>query len=169
LSGVRVKTWVAPIQAFKVGEGSNSDAIIRAAGWMNNLANRLSDLGRREEALKAAEEAVGLRRALAEARPDAFSAELARSLGVLGLLHAETEKPDLARATLAEAIQLVTPTFLEVPAAVAEMMVWLLRIYRAQCAAVGREADMELLGPVLAVFEKLKFPAPPHGNWCARE
>ena len=38
----------------------------------------LSDLGRREEALKAAEEAVGPYRALAEARPDAFIPDLAR-------------------------------------------------------------------------------------------
>ena len=40
----------------------------------------LSDLGRREAALKAAEEAVGLSRELAEARPDAFTPDLAGSL-----------------------------------------------------------------------------------------
>jgi hypothetical protein len=47
-----------------------------------NLANRLSDLGRREDALAAAEEAVHLHRALAEARPDAFAPGLALSLDV---------------------------------------------------------------------------------------
>jgi hypothetical protein len=51
---------------------------------LNNFANRLSDLGRREEALTAAEEAVRLYRALAAARPDAFTIQLARSLWVLG-------------------------------------------------------------------------------------
>jgi hypothetical protein len=50
---------------------------------LNNLANRLSDLGRREEALSAANEAVRLRRALAEARPDAFTPDLAQSLNNL--------------------------------------------------------------------------------------
>ncbi len=44
---------------------------------LNNLANTLSDLGRREEALAAAEEAVGLYRELAAARPDAFRPDLA--------------------------------------------------------------------------------------------
>ena len=48
---------------------------------LNNLANMLSDLGRREAALAAAEEAVRLYRALAETRPDAFrSRNYARSL-----------------------------------------------------------------------------------------
>ena len=45
---------------------------------LNNLANRLSALGRREAALAAAEEAVGLYRELAAARPDAFRPDLAR-------------------------------------------------------------------------------------------
>ena len=47
---------------------------------LNNLANRLSDVGRREDALAAAEEAVALRRELARARPDAFTPNLAGSL-----------------------------------------------------------------------------------------
>jgi hypothetical protein len=36
------------------------------------LSNRLGDLGRREEALTAIEQAAGIYRQLAEARPDAF-------------------------------------------------------------------------------------------------
>ncbi|MFL5256744.1 MAG: hypothetical protein ACJ8AI_28390 [Rhodopila sp.] len=39
---------------------------------LNILTNCLSDLGRREEALAAAEEAVRHYRTLAAARPDAF-------------------------------------------------------------------------------------------------
>src|SRR5205823_3551484 len=49
----------------------------------DTLASRLSDLGRREEALTAAEEAVRLRRALAAARPNAFTPDLALSLNNL--------------------------------------------------------------------------------------
>jgi hypothetical protein len=45
----------------------------RTAALLSNLAVRLSHLGRREEALTAAEEAVRLYRALAAARPDAFA------------------------------------------------------------------------------------------------
>jgi hypothetical protein len=45
-------------------------ATSKVAIWVNNPANRLSDLGRREEALAAAKEAVRLRRALVEFRPE---------------------------------------------------------------------------------------------------
>jgi hypothetical protein len=104
-------------------------------------------------ALTGAEEAVRLYRDLAEARPGAFIPDLARSLGVLGNLYGGTGSIDLAIATLAEAIQLLTPTFREVPAAVTRIMTGILQSYRAQCAAVGREPDAELLRPVVAVFE----------------
>ena len=51
---------------------------------LNNLGAMLSDLGRREEALEATEEAVGLYRGLAEANPEAFLPDLAGSLNNLG-------------------------------------------------------------------------------------
>ena len=44
----------------------------------------LSDLGHREEALKATQEAVELRRVLAQRNPDAFQPDLAGSLNNLG-------------------------------------------------------------------------------------
>ena len=50
---------------------------------LNNLANRLSALGRREEALAVATEAVEIYRALAAVRPDAFRPDLAGSLNNL--------------------------------------------------------------------------------------
>jgi len=74
---------------------------------------------------------------------------------VLGDLYGEIEKPDVAIATLAEAIQVLTPTFLEVPTAVVGIMARILHSYLAQCTAVGREPDAELLGPAAEVFESL--------------
>jgi hypothetical protein len=53
------------------------------AGSLNNLANRLSELGQREEALAAAKEAAGFYRDLARARPEAFTPDLAMSLNNL--------------------------------------------------------------------------------------
>ena len=50
------------------------------AGWLVDLSNRLGDLGRREEALAAIEEAVTIYRQLAQARPDAFLPDLAAAL-----------------------------------------------------------------------------------------
>ena len=59
------------------------DAAGRLARSLNNLANRLADLGRREDALAASEEAAGIYRELAAARPDAFRPDLAMSLNNL--------------------------------------------------------------------------------------
>ena len=59
------------------------DAPDRMAGSLNNLSVRLADLGRREEALAAIQEAAGVYRELAAARPDAFRRDLAGSLNNL--------------------------------------------------------------------------------------
>ena len=61
------------------------DAASRLATSLNNLAVRLGALGRREEALTAAEEAVVLGRELAAAHPKAFRPDLAGSLHKLAL------------------------------------------------------------------------------------
>ncbi|WP_037462702.1 tetratricopeptide repeat protein, partial [Skermanella stibiiresistens] len=53
------------------------------AGSLNNLASFLSALGRREEALERAGEAVAVYQELAAARPDAFRPDLALSLNNL--------------------------------------------------------------------------------------
>ncbi len=60
----------------------SGDDAIRATA-LNNLSNRLSALGRREEALPAIEEAVALYRRLAARNPDAFEPYLALSLNNL--------------------------------------------------------------------------------------
>ena len=51
-----------------------------AAGRRHPLSVRLGDLGRREDALAAIQEAAGTYRELAAARPDAFRPDLAMSL-----------------------------------------------------------------------------------------
>jgi tetratricopeptide (TPR) repeat protein len=69
-----------------------------------HLSNWLSRLGRREQALAAIEEAVTIRRQLADARPQVYSARLVASLQQLAsLLEAAGRKPeaDTARAEAA--------------------------------------------------------------------
>ena len=72
-------------QFAKAAPGDESGLAARGklSGWLNDQSNRLSDLGRREEALAASEEAVGLYRSLAAARPDAFTPYLALALNTL--------------------------------------------------------------------------------------
>ena len=82
------------------------DAQVEAARVANNLANRLSDLGRREAALEAAEEAVGLYRELARARPDAFTPYLAGSLNNLANRLSDLGRREAALQAAEEAVAL---------------------------------------------------------------
>ncbi|MCX6633607.1 MAG: SIR2 family protein, partial [Acidobacteria bacterium] len=70
--------------ALRARAETDEDARSERARILNNLGARLSDLGRREEALQATEEAVRLYRQIAAERPDAFLPDLASSLNNLG-------------------------------------------------------------------------------------
>ncbi len=63
--------------------GGKADAADRLATSLNNLSIRLADLGRREDALAASQEAAEVYRELAAFRPDAFRPDLATSLNNL--------------------------------------------------------------------------------------
>ena len=116
---------------------------------LNNLASCLSDLGRREEALTAAEEAVRHYRTLAATRPDAFTPDLARSLSVLGdMLEALDRIPD-AIPSDEEAIRLLRPYFLQQPATFTEAIVAYARDYIRRCELADKEPDIELLEPII--------------------
>ena len=72
--------------------------------WLNNYANLLGDLGRREEALAAIEEAAGIYRDLAQARPDAFRPDLAGSLNNQAVHLAGLGRREEALAAIEEAV-----------------------------------------------------------------
>lgn len=78
----------------------------KAAASLTNLAIRLRDLGRREQALAAAEEAVQLYRTLAEAHPDAVTPDLAASLNNLASSLSELGRPEQAFVAAEEAADL---------------------------------------------------------------
>src|SRR5262249_28007485 len=67
---------------------------------------RLSDLGRREEALAASQEAVDIYRRLAQARPDAFLPDLAMSLNNLGIRLSNLGRREGALAANQEAVDI---------------------------------------------------------------
>jgi tetratricopeptide (TPR) repeat protein len=76
------------------------------AGVRNSLAVRLSALGRREQALAVAEEAVALYRELAGQRPDAFRPDLAASLNNLANRLSDLGRREQALAVAEEAVAL---------------------------------------------------------------
>jgi tetratricopeptide (TPR) repeat protein len=84
--------------------GGQPDTVDRLARSLNNLSNRLADLGRREEALAAIEEAADIYRELAAARPDAFRPDLASSLTNLANRLAGLGRREEALAAIEEAV-----------------------------------------------------------------
>ncbi|MFE6788215.1 tetratricopeptide repeat protein [Streptomyces sp. NPDC057680] len=62
-----------------------SPCLPNLATSLNNLSIRLGDVGRRAEGLAAVEEALAIRRTLAEANPDAYLPDLASSLNNLSV------------------------------------------------------------------------------------
>jgi hypothetical protein len=67
-------------------------------------AFRLANAGRREQALAPAEEAVAIRRRLAEANPDAYLPNLAQSLNILGIVLLELGRREQSLAVVEEAV-----------------------------------------------------------------
>ena len=84
--------------------GGDEAALARRAFVLNNLSVRLSDLGRREPALAAIEEAVAIRRGLAATRPDAFAPDLAGSLNNLSNCLSDLGRREPALAASEEAV-----------------------------------------------------------------
>ncbi|CAM3939657.1 tetratricopeptide repeat protein [Corallococcus exiguus] len=80
----RVAEWVDRKRLGGLGVSAQEDTLAERARRQNNLSNRLSDMGQRAEALKAAQEAVALHRILAQSNPDAFQPDLSMSLSNLG-------------------------------------------------------------------------------------
>jgi len=64
----------------------------------------LSNLGRREEALAASQEAVDINRRLAQTRPDAFLPDLARSLNNTGAMLSDLGRDEEALGASQEAV-----------------------------------------------------------------
>ena len=84
-------------------------ALNRLAANADTLAICLSNLGRREEALAASQEAVDIRRRLAQTRPDAFLPDLATSLNNLGRHLSNLGRREEALAASREAVDIRRP------------------------------------------------------------
>ncbi len=126
---------------------------------LNSLANVLRDLGRREDALRAAQEAVDLVRGLAEVRPNAFLPELARSLATLGTCLAAAARPHEAVVTFAEGVRTLSGMFFGLPQAFAPLMTALVSLYLTHVKGLGESPDTELLAPILTKPEETKDSA----------
>jgi tetratricopeptide (TPR) repeat protein len=147
-------------ELFAASAANNFEVQSVWAGTLNNLANTLSALGRHEEALAQAQEAVRIYAQLAQARPDAFLPNLAVSCGTRGTILTVLERHAEAAASFAQGIRALTPLLQKVPAARAGLMAGLCRDYLQAIERVNSEPDRALLAPVEEIFEKLKQNSP---------
>ena len=92
------------------GEPLQADADERhksnRAGHLNDLSNRLADLGKPDEALQAIEQAVEIYRELAQTGPYAFRPDLANSLNNLSNRLADLGKRNEALETSEQAVEI---------------------------------------------------------------
>jgi len=95
---------VPPAETYWELAAARPDAIIGLAASLNNLSAQLRELGRREEALAAIQEAVTIRRELAAARPDAFRPGLAVSLTNLAIYLGDLGRREDALAAIQQAV-----------------------------------------------------------------
>jgi tetratricopeptide (TPR) repeat protein len=138
----RVAEWVSRTLLSELQASEDERVLAERARRRSNLGVRLSALGRREEALKATQEAVELRRALRQRQPDAFQPDLAMSLNNLGDTLNELEKRQEALAAYEEALDMLWPFFKRLPSAFMQKTGFMIR-------------------DLLQIHEALQRPLPP--------
>ncbi len=139
-----------------------------ALAWhQHDLSIVLSNLGRREEALGAAEEAVALRRELAAARPDAFVPALALSLNNLGIRLSELGRREEALGAAEEAAGLYRELAAARSDAFAHQLALSLSVLADRLEELGRaeeaaQRDLEAVQAIAPYF--LRHPMPYAGQ-----
>ena len=108
---------------------------------LNNLASRLGEVGRRDEALAVAQEAVTIRRQLAEANPAAYLPDLAMSLNNLASRLGEVGRRDEALAVAQEAVTIRRQLAEANPAAYLRDLAMSLNNLASRLGEVGRRDE----------------------------
>ncbi len=137
------------------------DLAAEQARALNNLSVRLSELGRREDALAAAEEAVALRRTLAAQRPDAFRPDLAASLNNLAAMLSALGRREDALAAAEEAVALHHTLAAQRPDAFRPDLAGSLNNLANRLSALGRREDaLAAAAEAVALYRTLAAQRP---------
>jgi tetratricopeptide (TPR) repeat protein/S1-C subfamily serine protease len=105
--------WMRPLAAavttlavdgLRARASDDPSAVSDLAGWLNNLANRLSETGERQQALDAAQEAVTHYRQLAQDNPATYLPDLASSLNNLAKILSDVGEQQQAQEVAQEAV-----------------------------------------------------------------
>ena len=144
------------LERLKRLPGNSEQTRSDLARLSNNLSVRLSDLGRREEALAQAEEAVRIRRQLAQAWPDAFLPNLATSLNNLANRLSALGRREEALAQAEEAVRLYRQLAQARPDAFLPDLARSLAVHCNCLVALERHS-----GALQATTEAIRLLAPP--------
>ena len=126
---------------------------------LNNLGIRYAELKRLDDALTASEEAVKIRRALTAQRPFLFGPDLAQSLSVMSdALRALKRSADGAAATR-EGLQAILPSLQARPELFIDLAAMLAREHLEASQEAGQEPDMEVVGPIGEILQRLQGAA----------
>ena len=128
---------------------------------LNNLGNSLSDLGEREGALKATEEAVQIRRQLYSQRPDAFGPDLAMSLNNLGNRLSDLGEREGALKATEEAVKIYRHLYSQRPDAFGPDLAMSLNNLGAMLSSLGeREGALKATEEAVQIRRQLYSQKP---------
>jgi tetratricopeptide (TPR) repeat protein len=128
---------------------------------LNRLGFALSEMGRREEALQAAQEAVEIRRQLAAQRPDAFLPDLANSLNNLGVMLSEMGRRAEALQATQEAVEIRRQLAAQRPDAFLPYLAMSLHNLGAMLSEMGRRAEaLEATQEAVDLYRRLAAQHP---------
>ena len=137
------------------------DAAERLASSLHDLSLRLSDLGRREEALAASTEAVSIIRELAAARPETSRPILAGALNTLSILLGDLGRREEALAASMEAAGLFRKLATARPEAFRPTLAMSLNTLSNQLDGLGRrEAALAAIQEATGIYRKLAAVRP---------
>ncbi len=139
-SSLALREFSCAVTQAALKDADNLDAAERA-GLFNNLANRLSELGRREEALDAAQEAAERYRELARQRTEAFTQNLAMSLNNLAAMLSGLGRREDALDVAQEAADLYRDLARQRPEAFTPNLAASLNNLAAMLSGLGRRED----------------------------
>ena len=137
------------------GDGTGVDAEranSHLAARLGILGNRLSNLGRREEALAASNEAVTIYRRLAETHPDAFLPDLARSVSVVSNIFALLGRSVEAARAAHHALEILAPFVERNPDVFEGLARTIVRNVLSYSEAASKAPDIALLKRIARVI-----------------
>jgi tetratricopeptide (TPR) repeat protein len=151
------RTAAATFQRLADATDATAENSEKRGSNLISLSNRLSELGRREEALDAIEEAVTAYRQLAAARPDAFLPDLAMSLNNQSSCLSDLGRHEEALDAIEEAVTIRRQLTAARPRVYTARLASSLRVWAAILASLGKNSEA---AEVAAEAAQLERPTP---------